>query len=281
LSTFRSSEKEVVGTTNVGSTVGRNRSTFGTEAGTILMDVLGDLVSRDRRSGRPAIHVAGSDRSISYRDFCTTAYKAGNVLRYLGVREGATVGVVGPIEPQPLWAFYGAAQLGAVTRFTDDTGVAEDVLESEPRVVVLPVSHEESVDPGPATKVAVYGGAPARPTTLHWEKELWSENPAVHPTDVDSADPLLSTGARTVTHGEALDAARAVVERVGLDADTRVVVRGSLSEPRVVVAGLVAPILAGGAVVVPADGSAAGDVAVVDVSDAPEDRVCRAADVPL
>jgi hypothetical protein len=49
----------------------------------------------------------------------------------------------------------------------------------------------------------------------------------------------------------------------------------------VVVAGLVAPILAGGAVVVPADGSAAGDVAVVDVSDAPEDRVCRAADVPL
>jgi hypothetical protein len=78
-----------------------------------------------------------------------------------------------------------------------------------------------------------------------------------------------------------LAAARAVVERVGLDTDTRVVVRGSLSEPRVVVAGLVAPILAGGTVVVPADGSVAGDVAVVDADGAPEDRVCRAGDVPL
>ncbi|WP_152040900.1 AMP-binding protein [Salinigranum salinum] len=245
------------------------------------MDVLGDLVARDRRSGRPAFTDAGTDRSISYRDFCTTAYKAGNVLRYLGVREEATVGVVGPIGPQPLWAFYGAAQLGAVTWFTGDTAVDEDLLESEPRVVVLPVSHEESVDPGPSTKVAVYGGAPARPTTLHWEKELWSENPAVHPTDVDSADPFLSTGEETYTHGEALESARAVVERVGLDADTRVVVRGSLSDPRVVVAGLVAPILAGGTVVAPMDGPPAGDVAVVDAGNAPENRVCRADDVLL
>jgi hypothetical protein len=148
-------------------------------------------------------------------------------------------------------------------------------------VLLIPVAHEASVDPGPSTKLAVYGGAPARPTTLHWEQELWSENPAVHPTDVAPSEPLLAAGDGTYTHGEVLAAARAVVERVGLDTDTRVVVRGSLSEPRVVVAGLVAPILAGGTVVVPADGSVAGDVAVVDADGAPEDRVCRAGDVPL
>jgi hypothetical protein len=281
LSTVRSSEKEVVGTTNVGSAVGRNHSTFGTEAGTVPMDVLGDLVARDRRSSRPAFTDAGTDRSISYRDFCTTAYKAGNVLRYLGVREDATVGVVGPIGPQPLWAFYGAAQLGAVTWFTGDSAVDEDLLESGPRVLLVPVVDEASVDPGPSTKLAAYGGAPAHPTTLHWEQELWSENPAVHPTDVAPSEPLLAAGEGTYTHGEALDAARAVVERVGLDAGTTVVVRGSLSDPRVVVAGLVAPTLAGGTVVVPADGSVAGDVAVVDAGNAPEDRVCRADDVLL
>lgn len=243
------------------------------------MNVLGDLVARDRRSGHPAFYAAETDRSISYHDFCTTAYKAGNVLRYLGVREGSTVAVLGAVGPQPLWAFYGAGQLGAVTRFVEDTAAAE---AAAPRVCVLTVADEERVSPGPRTKLATYGGSPAQVTTLHWEKELWSENPAVHPTDVDPGDPLLTTGAETYTHEAVLEAARAVVTAFDLDETTRVAVRGSLSDPHVVVAGLVAPILAGGTAVAP-NGETSAEVAVVGHDDArpPESRVCRADDVPL
>ncbi|WP_142861027.1 AMP-binding protein [Salinigranum halophilum] len=242
------------------------------------MHVLGDLVVRERRSGRPAFHVAETDRSISYRDLCTTAYKAGNVLRYLGVRERATVAVVGTVGPHPLWAFYGAGQLGAVTRFAGH----EDAVDAAPRVLLLPVTDEERVAPGPRTKLATYGGAPTQVTTLHWEKELWSENPAVHPTDVDPTDPLLTTGSRTYTHEDVLDAARAVVDAFDLDETRRVAVRGPLSQPHVVTAGLVAPILAGGTVVAPTEESSS-DVAVVGhgVDAVPEPRVCRADDVPL
>lgn len=245
------------------------------------MNVLGDLVARERRSGRPAVHVVESDRSISYRDFCTTAYKAGNVLRYLGVREGSTVAVAGAAGSHPLWAFYGAAQLGAVTRFVSpDEWSSADAS----RVLVLPVDHEDVADPLPGTKLATYGGAPTRATTLHWEKELWSENPAVHPTAVAPSDPLLTTEAETYTHEAMLDAAAATVERFDLDAEGRVAVRGPLSDPHVIAAGLVAPILAGGTVVVPDDGDSA-DIAVVgadeDADGAPEPRSCRPAHVPL
>lgn len=243
------------------------------------MNVLGDLVARDRRSGHPAFSAAETDRSISYHDFCTTAYKAGNVLRYLGVREGATVAVLGDIGPQPLWAFYGAGQLGAVTRFAEQPATAEAV---DPRVLLLPAADEERVTPEPGTKLATYGGSPTQVTTLHWEKELWSENPAVHPTDVDPDDPLLATGTETYTHEDVLDAARAVVTEFGLDETTRVAVRGSLSQPHVVVAGLVAPILAGGTVVAP-DDEASAEIAVVGHADEtpPEPHVCRADDVAL
>jgi hypothetical protein len=241
------------------------------------MDVLGDLVARDRRSDRPAFHDAGTDRAVSYHDFCTTAYKAGNVLRYLGVREEATVTVVGSVGRHPLWAFYGAGQLGAVTRFAADSATASDS-----RVLLVPVADEDAVSPDPQTKLATYGGSPTQATTLHWEKELWSENPAVHPTDVDPADPLLTAGAETYTHAEVLDAARAVVDTFDLDETRRVAVRGPLSHPHVVTAGLVAPVLAGGAVVGPTD-EASADVAVVetDSGNPPEPEVCRAADVPL
>jgi acyl-coenzyme A synthetase/AMP-(fatty) acid ligase len=114
------------------------------------MDVLGAVVARDRRSGRPAVHVAAADRTISYHDFCTTAYKAGNVLRYLGVREEAVVVVGGPVGPQPLWALYGAAQLGAVTEFVDVAAVGDDrEATTDARVLLLPVDREDAVEPSP------------------------------------------------------------------------------------------------------------------------------------
>jgi acyl-CoA synthetase (AMP-forming)/AMP-acid ligase II len=256
----------------------RNRDLFLSVYLTAGMDVLGALVARDRRSDRVAVRLAERDRSVSYHDFCTTAYKAGNVLRYLGVRSETTVVIAGPPGPQPVWGLYGAGQLGAVTRF-----VGRDELGgTAARVLLVPVADEDAVSPEPGTKLAAYGGAPTQPTTLHWEKELWSENPAVHPADVDPDDPLLAANGETYSHATVLDAARAVCEAFAVDETTRVAVRGPLSEPHVVVAGLVAPILAGGTVVVP-DVETSADVAVVgsDSDAVPESSHCHAADVPL
>jgi hypothetical protein len=213
------------------------------------MDVLGDLVARDRRDrlgAATALSAPAVDRSYTWRDFCTNSYKAGNVLRFLGVRAGARVEVADEPVPEPVLAFLGAAQLGAVTRF-------EPRGDGEARAVLVPVDREPDVDAPPGTKLAIYGGSPTTPSTTHWEQELWSENPQVHPADVDPGDPALVADGATYSHAALLDAAGAVVDRLGLSADDAVAVRGSLADPGVVAAGLVAPLLAGGCAVVGAD----------------------------
>lgn len=67
------------------------------------MDVIGDLMARDRRSDRLALRVDGPGRTYTYHDLITTSYKAGNVLRYLGVRKGARVAVDPAPLPEPLF----------------------------------------------------------------------------------------------------------------------------------------------------------------------------------
>lgn len=217
--------------------------------------VVGDLVARDRRTSAPALRDDASGRSYSYYDFVTTSYKAGNVLRYLGVRAGEAVAVAADPLPEPVLTFYGAAQLGAVTAFDPDPAA------SPPRVTVVGVDRESAFDLPPGHKLAVYGGAPDRPETTHWEKEVWSENPAVHPAEVSPSDAVLRAGDRTYTHEELLAAAVAVVDDHAIGVGDEVVVRDSLAVPGVVAAGLLAPILAGAVVVFPDDGTV-GDVSV-------------------
>mgnify|MGYP006296933659 FL=1 len=50
-----------------------------------------DLVARDRRSDAAALRVDATGREYSYRDFCTTAWKAGHALSHCGVHPGARV----------------------------------------------------------------------------------------------------------------------------------------------------------------------------------------------
>ncbi|WP_394295388.1 acetyl-CoA synthetase [Halogeometricum borinquense] len=223
--------------------------------------VVGDLVARDRRTSAPALRADASGRSYSYYDFVTTSYKAGNVLRYLGVRGGDEVAVAPDFLPEPLLTFYGAAQLGAVTVFDAD-------ISSLPRATVVGVERESEFDLPPGHKLAVYGGAPERPDTTHWEKEVWSENPAVHPADVSPADTVLRADGQTYTHADLLDAAVAVVDEYGIGVGDEVVVRDSFARPSVVVSGLLAPILAGSVLVFP-DEETVGDVAV---GEGPEER---------
>ncbi|PAU84055.1 hypothetical protein CK500_06365 [Halorubrum salipaludis] len=207
------------------------------------MDVVGDLLDRDRRSRETAL-VTPDGRERTYRDLITNAYKAANVLRYLGAREGSTVAV----EPTPGFhttlAFLGAAGLGAPVRFDPALG-----LERGDRVVLVDVAYEAGAEPAPGTKLAVFGGPPDRPETTHWEQELWSENPATPPSDVDPGDPVVRVADSEVTHRDLLAAASAVVDRYGINSDTRVVLRGDFSDPRTLAGSVVAPLSVGGTVV--------------------------------
>ncbi|WP_435094151.1 hypothetical protein [Halorubrum sp. N11] len=234
------------------------------------MDVVGDLLARDRRNRDVAL-VTVDGRERTYRDLITNAYKAANVFRYLGAREGSTVAV----EPTPslhtALAFLGAAGLGAPVRFDPQAGI-----EHGDRVVLVAVEEEANAEPTPGTNLAVFGGPPERPETTHWEQELWSENPGMPPSAVGPDDPVVRTADGGVTHRDLLAAAASTVERHGIDADTRVVLRSDFADPRALAAGVIAPLSVGGTVVLAADqtdrqdAESRGEVAVVVGEPGPE-----------
>ncbi|MFO8114430.1 MAG: hypothetical protein R6U01_03570 [Halorubrum sp.] len=225
------------------------------------MDVVGDILARDRRSRDIAL-VTPDGRERTYRDLITNAYKAANVLRYLGAREGSTVAV----EPAPglhtTLGLLGAAGLGAPVRFDPAAGI-----ERGDRVVLVRVADESTTEPAPGTSLAVFGGPPERPETTHWEQELWSENPGMPPSAVGPDDPVLRgaeggdgsrdaapDGIGDVSHRQLLDAAASVVDEHGLGPGDRVVLRGGLAEPRALAAGVVAPLAVGATAVLAGDG---------------------------
>ncbi|WP_224449764.1 acetyl-CoA synthetase [Haloprofundus salilacus] len=226
----------------------------------MTVNALGEIVARERRTDRPAVHLPAADRTMSYHDFCTTAWKAGNVFRHLGVAAGRRVELQPVASPESLLAFFGAALLGSPVRF-------EARGEDETRVVVATAEREDELDPRAGTKLVVYGGCPKRPTTTHWETEVWSENPAIPPYEVEPSTPALVADDATYAHAELLTLAERVVNDYDLTDASRVVVRGSLSHPGVIVAGVVAPLLVGGTVVLPSDDGAtsSGDIAVTAV----------------
>jgi len=235
-------------------------------------DVLGDLVARERRSDAVALRVDATGREISYRDFCTTAWKAGHALSHCGVHPGARVALAPDPALQPLLTLFGAACLGA--RVTFDA-------EAAARAVLVPADREGDVERRPGRTVVVYGDAPDDPGVTHWERTVWSENPVRPPGERDADEVVLegekhrSAGSRLAaddaestvyTHREVLTAAARVVDAAGLDADTSVGLRAPLTDPRAVVAGVVAPLSVGGTVVLPEEASDA-DVLVGDGSE--------------
>jgi hypothetical protein len=216
---------------------------------------VGDLLARERRTRGLALRALtpdGLDRTYSYRDALTTAWKAGNFLRHLGVRgvgeapeeRVSTVEVAPDPLPEPVLTFLGAAGLGARTAF-------DPRADGRARVTVVGVGDEGRYDPPPGSTLVAYGGAPGAPGTEHWEQEVWSENPRAHPARVDPGETVIVADDDRFGHAAVLEAARSVVERADLDPGDRVAVRAGLGDPRVVVAGVVAPLLAGATVVFP------------------------------
>ncbi|WP_424014572.1 hypothetical protein ACOZ35_16480 [Halorubrum xinjiangense] len=228
------------------------------------MELVGDLLARDRRTRDTAL-VTADGRERSHHDLITNGYKAANVLRYLGVRAGASVAV----DPTPGFhttlAFLGAAAVGAPVRFDPKAGI-----EAGDRVVLAPVAAAAEFDPAPGTNLAAFDGPPERPETTHWEQELWSENPGMPPSDVDPDDAAIVGPAREFSHRELCSLAAAAVETAEMDAETRVVLRRPFSDSPAVAAGLVAPLSVGGTAVLAAptgdgeelDDEPRGDVAV-------------------
>lgn len=209
------------------------------------MNVLADAITRDRRSDRPALSVPAAGRSYDYRRFCTSAWKTGNFLRLLGVREGVGVAVADDPAAEPVLTLYGAAALGAVVRF----GPSRDI-DDGTRALVVPAADLDAYDVGPATKRVVYGDPPTDPSVSYFERDVWSENPTEPPNHVAVDDPLFRVDGDRYTHGATLAAARAVVDAHGIGPETAVAVRDPFDDPTTVVAGLVAPVIAGATVAV-------------------------------
>lgn len=218
-----------------------------------------DLLARDRRGDRTAL-VDATGREYDRHWLCTSSWKAGNFLRHSGVREDVTVGVVGE-GPLSLLAFFGTTLLEGTTRFDPPTDLTD---EDAFRALVAPTGLGGDYELPPGAQRVYYGDRPEEPGVHHFDAGLWSENPSFPPLSVDPGTDLVTDGERTLTHAEALEAARGVIDDSGLEADDRVVVRASLSTLGTVVAGVLAPLLAEATIVLSADGAGEerGEIAV-------------------
>jgi len=216
--------------------------------------VLGDLVARERRSDALALDAPALGRDYDYRRFCTTAWKVGNFLHHVGVRSGVAVRVAPDPVPEPVLSLFGAALLGAPVRFLDGAP------DEDTRAVVVPTGSEDVALP-PGGQRVVYGDPPEDPSVSYFERDVWSQNPTEPPDPVTPEDVALRA-AGEYTHRDLLVAAGSVVEEWGLEAGESVVVRAPLTNPGTVAAGVVAPLFAGGVVLLPGDSDAEGDYAV-------------------
>jgi hypothetical protein len=229
------------------------------------MNVVADLVARERRSDALALRTASRAGSYSYEKLCTNAWKAGNLLAHYGVRGDAAVAVDADVSlsPPPVTASLGAGLLGACVRFDPPQAV-------EARALVVPARRVGDYDVAPGTTVLAYGDVPDETGVTHFEREVWSENPTMPPDSVDPDADFLRAADRHVTQRRALEAAGRVAAEQGLDEEALVAPRASLADPGVVVAGVLAPLAAGGAVLL--DESTTGTAAVGSADAVPENR---------
>lgn len=217
---------------------------------------LTDVLARDRRSPDPALVHAPTGRSYDYRRALTTAWKVALFLRNEGVRGGMAVAVADDDTPEAVLSFLGAGLLGATVSFSPER-------LDDAKALVAPTDRLDEFDAGPGTRLVGYGAEPADPSVAYFERDVWSENPTLPPDRPAPDDPLLAAAGETYGHGDLVGSALSVAEAHEFGPDTEVVVRARLTRPGVVVAGVLAPLVAGAVSVVP-DEETVGDVAVGD-----------------
>lgn len=250
------------------------------------MQVLGDLVAAGRE--REGVVFSTPERSApySYREFCTNVWKAGNLMRHYGVREGTRVAVVvGPKNPtdgdEAGYLFDGPDGVLALLAATVDGAVVrlDPPSDIDATALVAPAAWLDRYTLAPGTKALAYGGPSEDPTVANFERELWSENPLHPPGEVAPTDTALADGDGTYTHEAVLAAGERVVDDFGIDGETTVALRAPLTTVGAVVAGVVAPMQAGATVVFGAD--VTGDVAVAPDHSGSEKRVVRPAELSV
>lgn len=208
---------------------------------------LDELVARERRTNAVAVRAAGTpERTYTYHRFCTTALKTGNFMRHLGVRGGVTVGIAADPKPQPLLGLFGAALLGARVALNPPD-------ETDARAVLAPTETVARYTLQPGAQRVGYGDEPDDPTVRYFEENVWSENPSFPPHERDPSTPMLVEEDNEYTHEHLLDGARTAVERLSLTDADEVAVTAPLADPRTIAAGVLAPLMVGGAVLLGMD----------------------------
>ncbi|UPM44026.1 AMP-binding protein [Halocatena salina] len=210
------------------------------------MTGLEELLTRDRRTDSTALRDEANDHQYDYRRFCTTVWKVGNLLHHFGVRSGTPVVIAGDRQPEPVLSVLATAMLGGVVRFGSEA-------TTEAKVIVAPTPDLEPNCP-PGTHRIGYGERPDDPGDTFFEQDVWRENPTEPPATVDPDAPVLQAGETIYTHRALLNSAQSVVDRQKLTADSTVAVRAPLERPETIVAGIIAPLVAGATILLPDDG---------------------------
>lgn len=192
------------------------------------METLKDLVAACRGVEGAVIETSGRTAPYTYEDFAPNVWKSGNLLGHYGVHPGAeTTVVAGPKDAtpeetsrridaaDPLFAVLGATMVGASVRL-------QPVEPVESRTLVVPAGWTERYDVTPRCTRIAYGGPPTEPDVVHFEEEMWSENPIEPPERVAPDDPALVDEKGTYTHGALLATAAELVSEYDLDDGSRV-----------------------------------------------------------
>ncbi len=208
-----------------------------------------ELLGRDQRSEAVAL-VDATGREYDRHWFCTSSLQAGNFLRHMGVREGVSVGVVGA-GPLALLACFGTTLLGSHTWFEPPTALTDRSV----RTLVAPRADLEAYTLPPGAQRVAYGEQPTAPDVHHFEAGLWAENPSFPPHSIEPTTPLLTDGDRSITHEEVLQTARTLIDEYGIGSGDHVCLEYPLSDPRAVIAGIIAPLLAEAVIVLGGESS--------------------------
>ena len=230
---------------------------------TTEFETLKDVVAAGRKRDGTALDVVRRPAPYSYHDFCTSVWKTGNLLGHYGVHAlGELAVAVGPKAAsgvdrrdaegaldaaEPLLAILGGTIIGGAVDVTPEEPVDAPAL-------VVP-AHWTLEFTASCSRLA-YGGPPTDPRVSHFEREVWSENPIEPPESVAPADDALRFDDETWSHEALLSSTAAVVSEYDLDSATRVVLGADITEPGGFVAGVLAPLAVGAAIVVP-DGATA------------------------
>jgi len=220
------------------------------------MDTVGDLLDLDHPDEATALE--RGRRRYEYHRFRTTAYKAGNYLRYNGVGTHATVAILDDAAPEAVFGILGTGLLGGTLDVAPDQPVEDAVL-------LGPTAELDEYEVAGGCKRIGYGTKPEDPTWAYFEREVWSENPFFPKSEIDGETTLVEDWSQRAM----LQGAQSVA--ANLSPDDVVAVRGSLADPAVLVGGVLAPLVTGATMLLP-DDDQTGTVAIGD-PDAPEERV--------